>query len=303
MWDDSRNNIFNAFLALYLKSLEANQELVNELSSIVYHLDEANSDQEAKRVVKRHMMKYPKLPNDYSMNLKVENAGSKEQFSFNELSCVNIEEVYTPEDITRELRESIKKSKPGSVYTHPDLYLKLEYKGRKSFFEIELKSTKVNSIPGSSVQQINPYGWVIFIKQGKTVKLTTGLYINSITEKMQFPDRSPRPQVAFNTLRQWNDNNFKFKEDGYTLVFNRDEIAAKQQVITNWKQVLVSRWLGIIFAKDFTISSGSPWFTEAITLFAMQLLDNYEKMTDIEKNVFRSRIQRALAKAHSESSS
>lgn len=301
MWNNNRNNIFNAFLALYLKNLENNQELVSELSSVVYHLDEANSDQEAKRVVKRHMIKYPKLPNDHSMNLQVENAGSKELFSFNELSCVNIEEVYTPEDITCELRESIKKSKPNSVYTHPDLYLKLEYKGRESFFEIELKSTKKNSIPGSSVQQIDPYGWVVFIKQGRTVKLTTGLYINSITEKMQFPDRSPRPQVAFNTLSQWNDSNFKFTEDRYTLVFNTEEICAKQQVITNWKQVLVSRWLEIIFAQDFAISSGSPWFTEAITLFAAQLLDKYENMNDIEKDIFRSRIQNALAKVHSDS--
>ena len=51
------------------------------------------------------------------------------------------------------------------------------------------------------MQQINPYEWVIFIKQGKPIEITTGFYLNSITEKVQFPDRSPRPQVSFNTLK------------------------------------------------------------------------------------------------------
>lgn len=92
-----------------------------------------------------------------------------------------------------------------------------------SYFEtIELKSTKQDSIPGSSIQQILPDEWVIFIKHtAKDVDVVTGKYRHSINSKMQFPDRSPRPQVSFKKLKNWNDNFRNFEKN--VLTYSLDE--------------------------------------------------------------------------------
>mgnify|MGYP003330257066 CR=1 FL=1 len=45
---------------------------------------------------------------------------------------------------------------------------------KKVYEKIELKSTKDNAIPGSSVQQINPDEWVIFVKHTRFSIITGG---------------------------------------------------------------------------------------------------------------------------------
>lgn len=45
-------SIFDIFMLVYLKTLEENSGLLNALSNVVFHLDEANSDKEAKAIIK-----------------------------------------------------------------------------------------------------------------------------------------------------------------------------------------------------------------------------------------------------------
>lgn len=297
MWGDSNANLYNAFLLLYLNVLASNQKLVSALSAVTYHLDEANSDKEAKKVVQTYMVSNPTLPNHPAMNLQVQVGLSIFKFEYCQLSQVRVANVYLPEQLTDSMKSMIKDSKNNTVYTSPDLYIELSFNGSSYFTEIELKSTKANRIPGSSVQQINPHGWVVFIRQNpkSPLQITTGLYVNSITETMQFPDRSPRPQVAFDTLRTWNNNNLVLAHDGYTLFYDESEIAAKELLISNWKQSLVSEWLTIIFDKNLTLKPRTPWFTEAITMFSNQLIENYECLSELEKQEFRRNITSILA--------
>lgn len=297
MWGDSNANLFNAFLLLYLNVLASDQQLVSALSAVTYHLDEANSDKEAKKVVQTYMVSNPTLPNHPAMNLQVQVGLSIFKFEYCRLSQVRVANVYLPEQLTDSMKSMIKDSKNNTVYTSPDLYIELSFNGSSYFTEIELKSTKANRIPGSSVQQINPHGWVVFIRQNpkSPLQITTGLYVNSITETMQFPDRSPRPQVAFDTLRTWNNNNLVLAHDGYTLFYDESEIAAKELLISNWKQSLVSEWLTIIFDKNLTLKPRTPWFTEAITMFSNQLIENYECLSELEKQEFRRNITSILA--------
>jgi hypothetical protein len=121
-----------------------------------------------------------------------------------DIKKIQVNRVLLPEDISDELKEIIKASK-SSVYTNPDLYLELKLGDEISYESIELKSTKNDSIPGSSIQQIVPEEWVIFIKHsGKSISISTGQYIHAINSKIQFPDRSPRPQVSFKAMSTWN---------------------------------------------------------------------------------------------------
>lgn len=298
MWVNSSENLFNAFLQLYLNVLASDQRLVSALSSVTYHLDEANSDKGAKKVIQGYMLCNPTLPNHPAMNLQVRVGSNTVNFDNFQLSQVRVANVYLPDQLTPDAKAMIKASKKNTVYTNPDLYVELTFNGSSYFTEIELKSTKANSIPGSSVQQINPYGWVVFIRQSPTkpLQITTGLYVNSITETMQFPDRSPRPQVAFDTLRTWNTDNLIFANDGYTLFYDESEIAAKELQISDWKQSLVSEWIAIIFDENLSLKPRTPWFTEAITMFSDQLIENYECYSELEKQKFRRKISNILAK-------
>ena len=81
-----------------------------------------------------------------------------------DLKRYKISNVFLPEHLNTEQKKEISTLKK-SVYTSPDLYLEIT-DGINIYFEsVELKSTKDNNIPGSSVQQISPFEWVIFIKR------------------------------------------------------------------------------------------------------------------------------------------
>jgi hypothetical protein len=147
---------------------------------------------------------------------------------------------------------------------------------------VELKSTKDNNIPGSSVQQVSPFEWVIFVKRDKdSVFVTTGFYINSITEKLPFPDRSPRPQIGFKTLVEWNE---KYRKESNKILsvenvteINRDKI----KLLTDWQDYLATEWLEII--KSETTKNNEKWFNNALRKFAVKFLDYTENLTGAEK--------------------
>lgn len=222
-------SIFDVFMLVYLKELESNTDLLENLGKVVFHLDEANSDKQAKSIIKDFMLRNPIVSTDCDLEIHQETQILK----YPSMKFIHIRQVYLQDELTEPLKELIKSKKSNSVYTNPDIFMELSNGKEIEFFSVELKSTKKNEIPGSSVQQINPYEWVIFIKQGKPIEITTGLYLNSITEKVQFPDRSPRPQVAFNTLKNWNKNNFISENNSLIFKITQSEWDNKNQLIRN----------------------------------------------------------------------
>ena len=67
-----------------------------------------------------------------------------------------------PAELKHELQ-----SRKEAVFTRPDICLEIRINDSLEYETVELKSTKNDSIPGSSVQQITPDEWVIFIKHTK----------------------------------------------------------------------------------------------------------------------------------------
>ncbi len=61
---------------------------------------------------------------------------------------------------------------------------------------------------------------------------------------MQFPDRSPRPQVSFKEMVSWNQTNRILKYA--SLIYKNDaEEQIKYKLIKDWQNVLSERWMDI----------------------------------------------------------
>lgn len=283
-------SIFDVFMLVYLKELESNTDLLENLGKVVFHLDEANSDKQAKSIIKDFMLRNPIVSTDCNLEIHQET----QIFKYPSMKFIHIRQVYLQDELTEPLKELIKSKKSNSVYTNPDIFIELSNGKETEFFSVELKSTKKNEIPGSSVQQINPYEWVIFIKQGKPIEITTGLYLNSITEKVQFPDRSPRPQVAFNTLKNWNKKNFISENNSLIFKITQSEWDNKNQLIRNWKITLVEQWLKVVLDENLTLTSRSPWFNETLIMYTDKLLAHYEQLSKIDKEKLRDKLKYLL---------
>ena len=188
------------FMCIYMYKLEEDlTKHKDDLIEVSFQSDEANTDRPLKEYLKKHIEEsFSSIPEDTDItSLCFEGTTYTDMQA---IKKIQVNRVLLPEDISDELKEIIKASK-SSVYTNPDLYLELKLGDKISYESIELKSTKNDSIPGSSIQQIVPEEWVIFIKHsGKSISISTGQYIHAINSKMQFPDRSPRPQVSFKAM-------------------------------------------------------------------------------------------------------
>lgn len=191
-----------------------------EIQKISLWQDEANTDRPLKEYLKNLIENsFYEIPRQTSINYLV--VGEKSEIRVSTLMDMKISRVLLPEEITPAIKELLITGKT-SVYTNPDVCFEIEFQGHTFYESIELKTTKKDSIPGSSVQQVTPDEWVIFVKFSKNdVEVTTGQYINAINSSMQFPDRSPRPQVAFSEICNWNTSN-RLNVDG-VLQFKEDE--------------------------------------------------------------------------------
>lgn len=197
-----------------------------------------------------------------------------------------------PEQLSIEQKKSITESKK-SVYTSPDLYLEITDGANIYFESVELKSTKDNNIPGSSVQQVSPFEWVIFVKRNnEKVLVTTGFYINSITEKLPFPDRSPRPQIGFKTLLDWNKKYRKVEDEVLTIENSTEINNYKIKLLTDWQDFLATEWLEIIKSEESRNSE--KWFNNAIRKFALKFLDYTDTLTDTEKEKLKSNLTKII---------
>jgi hypothetical protein len=275
-------NLLNAFLLVYFYSIEHELNTTdNGLQHVKFQSEEANTDEFLKRYFQEFMSKNNSIKDTKLEKLSVKIDSETHIIEIKELLNYEIVSVLLPEQLTYEQKVKITESKK-SVYTNPDLYLEIR-NGNDSFFEsVELKSTKDNNIPGSSVQQVSPFEWVIFVKRDKdSVSVTTGFYINSITEKLPFPDRSPRPQIGFKTLVEWNEK-YRIESNKVLSIENVTEINRdKIKLLTDWQDYLATEWLEII--KSETTKNNEKWFNNALRKFAVKFLDYTENLTETEK--------------------
>lgn len=273
-------------LEVFLNSQKKN------LLTISFQSDEANTD--------RPLKEYLKSAIENELNMLPSNPIVSKLFIDDQTHLIEeyrdykISRVILPDEIDELLKQKIKGSKSAS-YTNPDICL--EIKGNSSTFyqTVELKSTKNDSITGSSIQQIIPDEWVIFVRHTlKDIEVVTGQYINSINSKMQFPDRSPRPQVSFKELLSWNSLHRTIENSKliYTL---DDSLTNKLALLDDWQGVLSKRWIDILLNSE-KVKQSEPWFNNNIRKFILDFLEIYDAYSEEEKALIKSKIQSMIKK-------
>jgi hypothetical protein len=285
-------NLLNSFLLVYFYSIE--NKLNNTktgLETIKFQSEEANTDEFLKKFFKEFIVKNNSIKKTKFEKLSIKIDAETYIFETKDLLRYEVVNVFLPEQLTETQKKKITEAKK-SVY-NPDLYLEIT-DGREVFYEsVELKSTKDNNIPGSSVQQVSPFEWVIFIKRDNdTVSVTTGFYINSITEKLPFPDRSPRPQIGFKTLVEWNKK-YRKESDKILSIENITEINKdKIKLLTDWQDYLATEWLEIIKSK--TSKNNEKWFNNALRKFVVKFLDYSDSLTKVEKEKLKKNLNNLI---------
>lgn len=271
----------NDFLFVYFFQLENELNTNwNGLDTIKFHSEEANTDEEVKLFFKAYISANSRIKNDDIKRLIISRNDNHQEINVEELLAFNIANVLLPSELTSEMRNSIAASKR-SVYTNPDLYMQITNNdGIDNYISIELKTTKNSQIPGSSVQQVSPFEWVIFVKHTDRgeIDVTCGFYINSITERLPFPDRSPRPCISFDTLKKWNSIHRKLVNDTLEYSINEDEEQNKAKILNNWEQVLCNEWLETI---ENTPRQSEKWFNNTIRMFSLKLLKKVQNSPEI----------------------
>jgi len=281
----------NYFLFVYFYELERllNSDY-NSLIEIKFQSEEANTDEFTKKFLQNYIRQNNNIKKSKVDFIKTITNDLSETIEVAILHDFSITNVYIPDELSNEHKADIYKRK-SAVYTNPDLLLEITFNGAVFYEPIEIKSTKGNSIPGSSIQQVLPYEWVIFIKRSKEkIEVSTGHYINSLTEKLPFPDRSPRPQVAFETLVDWNKNN-RFVENN-SLILHKNEVLDQQkiQLLTDWQDYLANEWLEII--KNKHKAKSEKWFNNALRKFAVKFLEYSKELKEEELNDLISSLKR-----------
>lgn len=295
--ESGKNNVdlLEGFLIIYFYLLEKN---LNEepcgLQEIRVQSEEANTDEFLKHFFQNYIKKNNSIKNTTIKKVSILNDNDESVIEVSQLLDIEITDVFLPDQLSPEQKAEITSQKK-SVYTNPDLYLEISFKGKAVYRPVELKSTKDNKIPGSSVQQVSPHEWVIFVKRD-TLKpiVSTGLYLYAITEKIQFPDRSPRPEVGFKALAEWNDRFRKEESNTLTIENNSDICITKLKLLEDWQDYLADSWLIIIQSK--ILFSKEKWFNTAIRKFAIKLLLYFESLSEFEKDELKERLNTSIKK-------
>ncbi len=286
-------NLLQSFLFVYFYKIE--NELnngKNGLETIKFQSEEANTDEHLKKYFQMFLSIHNNIANVALEKLAIKIDSEEQIIAIEQLKSYIVTNVFLPEQLNLEQKKRITESKK-SVYTNPDLYLEITNGADVYFESVELKSTKDNNIPGSSVQQVSPYEWVIFIKRDlEKVLVTTGFYINSITEKLPFPDRSPRPQIGFKTLLDWNKKYRKVENGILEIVTITETNNDKIKLLTDWQDYLASEWLEIIQSQES--KNSEKWFNNAIRKFALKFLEYSEKLTESEKENLKNSLTKLI---------
>ncbi len=284
--------IIQNFMQVYMYELEKYLQTKEEaIKQISFQSDEANTDRQLKEFLKKTIEdSFSSIPQSSELT-SVEFEG-KAGTDMDILKTIRINRVLLPEEITNHIFKIIQTSKD-SVSTKPDLCFEILYNHQFYYETIELKSTKQDAIPGSSIQQILPEQWVIFIKHSDNdIKIATGQYIHAINSKMAFPDRSPRPQVSFKEMTTWNHSNRILKYA--SLIYKKDNNEhTKYNLIQDWQKVLSERWIDMLF-HNTTSKKNEPWFHNTMRKFILSFLEQYESLSDPEKAAFKTNIQHLI---------
>ncbi len=172
---NTNQNLLNSFLIVYFYKIENELNTTkNGLETIKFQSEEANTDEHLKKYFQDFLLKNNDLSDVKLKKLAVKIDAEEHIIEIEKLKTYKITNVLLPEQLSIEQKKSITESKK-SVYTSPDLYLEITDGANFYFESVELKSTKDNNIPGSSVQQVSPFEWVIFVKRdNEKVLVTTG---------------------------------------------------------------------------------------------------------------------------------
>lgn len=162
------------------------------------------------------------------------------------------------------------KKQQTSVSRLADLVILLNINNQELHYEIEIKKTNNNAIPGSSINQIDPYKTIVFFKFKKEVEVIVGYYSQAVSGTIRFPDRMPRPEVSFSVLQTNVEEDLSIEK---TIESNQDVFENPVEVF------LPERWLKELFSHI----KKNNWFSKAIRHFSYQLLKKYDTMTPKEK--------------------
>lgn len=276
------------FMNAFMYELE---ELLNNqldyFDDVRFQFDEANTDQQIKIKIKEFILN--NFKNIRSVT-EIRSDGKDTYISRDDFSISNIK---VPSELTDFDKEYIRDSR-SSVYTNPDLLFFITDGNKEYRISVEVKSTKKDKIPGSSIQQIDINDWVIFLKHDDKhiLEFVTGKYINSISGTIQFPDRSPRPQVSYEILKNWNQEYRTFENGILSFKEDKDKVN-KLQLIDDWQMLLSKRWLKVLNEKKKT--SSEPWFNNNIRKFSVLLLEYYTSLTEKEKSEFLNFIKNNIS--------
>ncbi len=287
-------NSIDGFLLLYFYELEKDINSNNyNLSEIKFQSEESNTDEFLKLFIKKYIQENNSIDNCNLSEVSFVINNDKKSFKTKDLFDFTIDKVFLPEELTEDQKNDISRNKK-SIYTNPDLYLKIK-NGKDIFFKsIELKSTKNNNIPGSSVQQVSPFEWVIFIKRDKTPKVSTGYYINTITNKLPFPDRSPRPQIGFKNLENNNNQNREIINNSLVLKSDTTSNLEKLELIGDWQNFLTNEWIKVITSDN--TKKNEKWFNNTLRRFSIKLITFYENLSETEKSKLVNKISNQINK-------
>lgn len=279
----------NAFMYELEKLLNNHLDYFDDVR---FQFDEANTDQQIKIKIKEFILN--NFKNIRSVT-EIRSDGKDTYISRDDFSISNIK---VPSELTGFDKEYIRDSR-SSVYTNPDLLFFITDGNKEYRISVEVKSTKKDKIPGSSIQQIDINDWVIFLKHDDKhiLEFVTGKYINSISGTIQFPDRSPRPQVSYEILKNWNQEYRTFENGILSFKEDKDKVN-KLQLIDDWQMLLSKRWLKVLNEKKKT--SGEPWFNNNIRKFSVLLLEYYTSLTEKEKSEFLNFIKSNISGGNNE---
>ena len=293
MITSKKPTLLEAFLIIYFNEIEKKlNQSDNKINEIKFQSEEANTDEFLKIFFKEFISLNNNINETNIKNLVVKIDNNNYEISTKDVINYRIVEALLPTELTESQKKNILDNKK-SVYTNPDLYLKI-FDGKDYLYEsVELKSTKNNNIPGSSVQQVSPYEWVIFIKRGvNSVKVTTGYYLNSITNKLPFPDRSPRPQIGFNTLENWNSKYRKENNQNLIIKTESEINFEKIKLLEDWQEFLTDEWIEIIKAEN--IKNNEKWFNNAIRKFSLKLLKLSQSKSEEENQKLIDKLNKLI---------
>ncbi len=285
-------NRIELFMKIYMYELEIYLNThKTEILKISFQSDEANTDRPLKEYLKYVIEnKCNRILSDISEVI----IGQNKTYNITEeVRKIHIEQVLLPDEISDDLKTLLSKRKK-AVYTNPDICLRINNNGNINYETVELKSTKNDAIPGSSVQQVSPDEWVIFIKHtNNSVNITTGMYFHAINTKMQFPDRSPRPQVSFSELENWN-NKHRICHINKLHYQSSTEDTVKRELLCDWQGVLAKRWTNILLT--FDKSKNEPWFNNNLRKFILEFLTVYDEFNDVQKEEYKALISSLIEK-------